>query len=148
MTEFRASELSDADALQQIWRNAVDATHDFLSPEDREVIDPLVAEYVRTVELVVAIVDGAPVAFMGVTGQNIDSLFIDPKAHGKGIGRLMADRVGLPATVDVNEQNEAAVAFYRHLGFEVVGRSEQDGEGRPYPLLHLLRRQTSSTRRP
>jgi putative acetyltransferase len=39
--------------------------------------------------------------------------------------------------VDVNEQNEQAVGFYRHLGFEVEGRSSVDGLGLPFPLLHM-----------
>lgn len=39
--------------------------------------------------------------------------------------------------VDVNEQNVSAAGFYLHRGFEVVGRSETDEAGRPYPLLHL-----------
>jgi putative acetyltransferase len=42
--------------------------------------------------------------------------------------------------VDVNEQNDGAIGFYGHLGFEVTGRSEFDDQGRPYPLLHLRRR--------
>jgi putative acetyltransferase len=42
-------------------------------------------------------------------------------------------------TVDVNEQNPAAVGFYERLGFVVVGRSPRDGSGRPFPLLHLRR---------
>lgn len=41
--------------------------------------------------------------------------------------------------LDVNEQNEQAVGFYLHMGFEVAGRSELDGTGKPYPLLHLRR---------
>ena len=60
---------------------------------------------------------------------------------------MLAERVGLPATVDVNEQNHGAVGFYRHIGFEVTGRSDLDDQGRPYPLLHL-RRQRSSTSLP
>jgi putative acetyltransferase len=39
--------------------------------------------------------------------------------------------------LDVNEQNEQAVGFYRRLGFEVVGRSAEDGLGQPFPLLHM-----------
>jgi putative acetyltransferase len=139
MIELRPSLPTDAEALLHVWRNAVDATHDFLSPEDREAIDPLVADYVSSSPLLVALMDGAVIAFMGVTGSNIDSLFIDPVAHGKGIGRRLVERVARPTTVDVNEQNAAAVAFYRRLGFEVTGRSETDGEGRPYPLFHMRR---------
>jgi putative acetyltransferase len=40
-------------------------------------------------------------------------------------------------TVDVNEQNAAAVAFYQACGFVNEGRSELDESGRPYPLLHM-----------
>ena len=39
--------------------------------------------------------------------------------------------------VDVNEQNPRALGFYLHEGFEVIGRSETDGLGQPYPLLHM-----------
>jgi putative acetyltransferase len=139
MIELRPNEPSDAASLLQIWREAVDATHDFLSLQDRATIDPLVADYVRDAQLTVAVLNGKPVAFMGVTGQGIDSLFIAPEAHGLGIGRLLADGVTRPTTVDVNERNVRAVAFYRRLGFRPTGRSERDGDGRPYPLLHMRR---------
>jgi putative acetyltransferase len=39
--------------------------------------------------------------------------------------------------VDVNEQNDQAVGFYRRMGFEVAGRSAVDGLGQPFPLLHM-----------
>ncbi len=42
-----------------------------------------------------------------------------------------------PSRVDVNEQNEQALGFYQHLGFSVIGRSPLDGQGKPYPLLHM-----------
>ena len=38
--------------------------------------------------------------------------------------------------VDVNEQNEQAVGFYLKMGAEVIGSSELDGLGKPFPLLH------------
>jgi putative acetyltransferase len=140
MIALRHSEPGDTSDLLRIWCRAVDASHDFLSAEDRVAIGLLVADYVRTASLVVAILEDRPIAFMGVTGQHIDSLFVDPSAHGLGIGRLMTDTVGRPTTVDVNEQNDGAIGFYGHLGFEVTGRSEFDDQGRPYPLLHLRRR--------
>jgi putative acetyltransferase len=70
----------------------------------------------------------------------MDALFIDPDWHGKGVGRSLVQH-GLalhPAmTTDVNEQNEGALTFYERLGFARTGRSDLDGQGRPYPLLHL-----------
>ena len=42
-----------------------------------------------------------------------------------------------PIFTDVNEQNLQAVGFYEHLGFVPIGRSERDGQGRAYPLIHL-----------
>ncbi|GEM_PF-4175267 len=33
--------------------------------------------------------------------------------------------------IDVNEQNEVALGFYLHCGFEVTGRSAVDGLGKP-----------------
>ena len=39
--------------------------------------------------------------------------------------------------VDVNEQNVQALGFYEHVGFAVVSRSPVDGQGKPYPLLHM-----------
>jgi putative acetyltransferase len=38
--------------------------------------------------------------------------------------------------VDVNEQNEQAVGFYLKIGAEIIGSSELDGLGKPFPLLH------------
>ena len=137
MIKLRITTPDDAEDLFRIWLSAVEATHHFLTPEDQAGIEPLVHDYVRTSPLLGAEKDGVLVAFMGQTGRNIDSLFIDVSAQRKGIGRILVERVGSPATVDVNEQNENGVAFYRHLGFEVVGRSELDEDGRPYPLLHM-----------
>jgi len=141
LVSIRTSRESDAPKLFRIWARAVDVTHDFLSAEDRTAIEPDVMDYVSTTPLVLA-VDGndEPVAFMGLSGANMDSLFIDPDWHGQGVGRML---VGYAfhgrdvLTTDVNEQNEQAVRFYRRLGFEPTGREPTDTEGRPYPLLYM-----------
>jgi putative acetyltransferase len=67
-------------------------------------------------------------------------LFISPDVRGKGIGALLAAYAikSQGATkVDVNEQNEQALGFYLHIGFSITGRSPVDGQGKPYPLLHM-----------
>ncbi len=42
---MRASVPGDGAAVLQIWRDAVDATHDFLSATDRKAIDAEVADF-------------------------------------------------------------------------------------------------------
>ena len=127
--------------LAEIWRRAVDATHDFLADADRDAIEGrLVAEFLPAVVLSVAEVDGRVVGFSGVLGEKVEMLFVDPAVHGTGVGTALLERVVAEhgvTEVDVNEQNGQAVRFYDRRGFEVVGRSETDDEGRPYPLLHL-----------
>lgn len=61
-------------------------------------------------------------------------------ARGTGVGRALAAFAverHPTMTTDVNEQNGQAIGFYQRLGFKPNGRSETDGQGRPYPLIHL-----------
>lgn len=140
---FRPARPDDADALTAIWRRAVEATHDFLTPDDVHALERAVHdEYLRAVDVTVAEVSGHPVGFVGTQGHRIEMLFVDPVVHGRGVGRaLLADaaRGHAALEVDVNEQNPGALLFYRAQGFVVTGRSATDGEGRPFPLLHLRR---------
>lgn len=128
-------------ALAAIWRGAVDATHDFLADVDRDEIEAgLQSDYFPAVELSVAVREGRPVGFSGVHDGSLEMLFVDATQRGGGIGTALLDHAirehGI-THVDVNEQNVSAAGFYAHRGFEVVGRSETDEAGRPYPLLHL-----------
>jgi putative acetyltransferase len=129
-------------SLFRIWRDAVEATHGFLSAEDLEFFTGLVRDrYLPAASFTVAVdEEDRPIAFLGMTGAKIDSLFVAPERHGRGIGRCLLDHVRQAHPklgVDVNEQNEAAVAFYERMGFRRVGRSELDDSGRTYPILHL-----------
>ena len=144
MITLRASRADDAARLFEIWRDAVDATHHFLSDEDRCEIARIVRDdYIPAADLTVAVDDDdRPLALMGMTGRNIDALFIDSRVHRRGIGSAMIDHAakdGSPLKVDVNEQNAGAVGFYRAMGFVETGRSATDDQGRPYPLLHMRR---------
>jgi putative acetyltransferase len=86
---------------------------------------------------------GELLGFLGYTTNTIQALFIDPPHQGRGCGKFLVAHAESLASgrlaVDVNEQNDAALRFYSGLGFEVVGRSETDAAGRPFPILHLRR---------
>jgi len=132
-------------ALLEVWEASVRATHHFLAEADIAALKPLILnEYFGQVDLF-AVCDsaGAPLAFMGVAEDRLEMLFVRPELRGRGLGGRLARhavaRLGVRA-VDVNEQNPEALAFYRHLGFAVAGRSPLDGQGRPFALLHMTLR--------
>ncbi|MGE5702416.1 MAG: GNAT family N-acetyltransferase [Clostridia bacterium] len=79
-----------------------------------------------------------------IFGIGLCARLVDLSYHGQGIGSRLLKHAelqkGSHLYVDVNEQNEQAFAFYKRHGFTQTGRSEIDGTGRPFPLLHLERK--------
>lgn len=135
-----ASEL-DFPILIDIWESSVRATHDFLPEEEINHLKPLILnEYFHHVSLHKYVQNEQIVGFIGTSSNNIEMLFIDPQFRAKGIGRILTDFAITELkirNVDVNEQNIQALRFYQHLGFKINERSELDGQGKPYPILHL-----------
>ncbi|WP_420881782.1 acetyltransferase [Rhodococcus sp. (in: high G+C Gram-positive bacteria)] len=130
-------------SLVRIWRSAVEATHTFLTPEDVEFYaSRMEKDYLPAVELTVADVDGTPAGFSGIAGNSLEMLFVDDAHRGHGIGSALLGRALTEhpdLVLDVNEQNPQAVGFYERHGFVTVGRSATDGDGRPFPILHMAR---------
>jgi len=145
--EFTTAPVSKADYTEiiTVWEKSVRATHHFLQEEDIQYYKPLILNtYLDAVALSCARNDEGIAGFVGVAENNIEMLFINPEHRGKGIGKQLLDHAiqTLHATkVDVNEQNEQAVGFYLHCGFEIIGRSALDPSGKPFPILHMQLRQ-------
>jgi len=134
----------DVPRALEIWRAAVDATHKFLTSQDRAEIDAMVADqFLPNAELWLATDErDYGIGFLVMDGSTIDALFVDPAFHGQGFGTALLDHalaLEPEATVEASEQATNALPFYLSRGFRVVGRSETDGQGRPYPLIHLSR---------
>ncbi len=149
MPGIRKAVPADADRLFEVWQTAVEATHDFVSAGDKLEIARLVREdYLPAADLdIVVDSEGVPLAFMGMTDAGIDSLFVHADARGTGAGRRLVElsHSRFPVvTTEVNEQNVQGVGFWRHMGFREIGRSDTDGQGRPYPLLRLEWRRRNS----
>ncbi|OFS70158.1 GNAT family acetyltransferase [Pseudomonas sp. HMSC08G10] len=139
---IRQATNADHPHLLNIWLRSVRATHHFLKESDIEELLPQLRDiYLPAVELWVAVdAEDCPLGFVGLDENHVEMLFIEPGLRGKGIGRTLLDharRSRSQMSVDVNEQNPDAVGFYLHYGFIQTGRSPLDGEGRPFPLLHL-----------
>lgn len=125
----------------EVWEASLRATHHFVREEDIEIFRPLVLAGLEHVQLAgLRDESGMLAGFIGAAGGMIEMLFLHPQARGQGGGaRLLRHAItAFDATrLDVNEQNEAALGFYLRMGFVAVGRSERDGQGKPYPLLHM-----------
>ncbi|MFV3334864.1 acetyltransferase [Pseudomonas sp. NY15437] len=133
---------ADNPRLLDIWLGAVRATHHFLQASDIDDLLPQVRDlYLPAVAVWVAVdAEDRPLGFIGLNECHVEMLFIDPECRGRGLGRALLDfarELRGTLSVDVNEQNPQAVGFYRHYGFVQTGRSPTDGEGRPFPLLHM-----------
>ena len=144
---FRITEARERDAalirqLTDVWERSVRATHLFLSEADILRIRERLPEALAGVERLL-FVNGAadvPVAFMGIEKHALEMLFLAPEARGRGLGKTLLRhalrRYGVNA-VSVNEQNPLARGFYEHCGFEVRHRTPRDGNGDPWPLIHM-----------
>ncbi|MFB2854802.1 GNAT family N-acetyltransferase [Aeromonas allosaccharophila] len=129
--------------LIDLWEASVRATHHFLPEAEILALRPLILEhYFDAVTLLCARTEEGHIAgFSGVLEGKLEMLFMAPEARGGGVGRLLvAHAIGQCGAklVDVNEQNAQAVGFYLKMGFVVTGRSSLDGQGKPYPLLHMV----------
>ncbi|MBW8192931.1 GNAT family N-acetyltransferase [Neiella marina] len=133
---------ADYERLIEVWEASVRATHDFLPEKNIAELKPLILKhYFDAVELrCFKSNNGVIGGFIGVAENNIEMLFIAPEFMSRGFGKRLVEYAveQLRATkVDVNEQNSSALAFYEHLGFVKAGRSPLDGQGNPFPLIHM-----------
>ena len=125
-----------------VWEAAVKQTHIFLTDEDIEVYKAFVLKTLPDIELLFCAYDDNDflTAFIGINGEKVELLFVDPDSRARGIGKslleLAIEKFGAK-TVDVNEQNQQAVGFYEHLRFRTVDRAPNDNKGKPYPLLTM-----------
>lgn len=142
MLTIEPADSSVFERLVNIWEASVRDTHFFLTESDITELRPLLLNsYLPNLPVFMARdKTGAIHGFIGVDENRIEMLFIDAASRGKGVGKqLLAYAIEkLHANeVDVNEQNPQGVGFYKHMGFVQTGRSEVDGQGKPFPLLHM-----------
>jgi putative acetyltransferase len=143
---IRVAHPNDRGVMLALWERAVRATHHFLSDAEVAGLRPAVADVLASDALQWWVYerDNDVKGFLGVAEASVEALFVDPDHHRRGVGRFLVEHAqqlnaGADLRVDVNEANHAALNFYQRLGFVIEGRSDTDGDGRPYPLLHLRR---------
>ncbi|PYY83839.1 GNAT family N-acetyltransferase [Pseudomonas sp. TKO26] len=143
--KIRPRVAADDALLTALWERSVRATHDFIAEDDIQRLYPLIRDsYLPALQVqVLENPDASPAGFIATSDDTVQMLFVEPAQRGQGIGRKLLDQVRRPGLkVDVNEQNPKAHGFYRHYGFVDCGRSATDGEGKPFPILHMQLKNT------
>lgn len=132
------------DVFLSVWERSVRATHDFLGEEDIMRIRAMLLPDLLEMVDVYGRFDAADklMGFVGVANGKLEMLFVDPSYFRQGLGKelLQFAEQHLGADhLDVNEQNPRAAGFYQSMGYIIAGRSEKDGQGQPFPLLHMAK---------
>jgi putative acetyltransferase len=137
---IRAATIEDHPQIIELWERSVRATHHFLPEDYLNEIKLLLPTILPHAEVYVFENNDVIEGFTGVAEKKMEMLFIDPASIGKGYGRMLAEfciHTLNADKVDVNEQNEQAVRFYKKIGYQQIGRQELDSMGKPFPVLEL-----------
>ncbi len=145
MTEYRDFQDTDWKAICQVHDRArpdelvgsCDPRGFIPIEQDKEVED------LKRHKKFVACEDGKVVGFVGVDGDYLSWLYVDPDYYGRGIGRELL-RMGIREIVEgawtvALEGNKKAIVLYESEGFQEVSRFEGDNNGYPCTCLKLKR---------
>lgn len=147
--EFSLMQKQDIDAMLSLWEDSVRASHHFLNESEIKTIAQDLLDACQHLEhIIIARALGEMVGFIGMQTSNqtamIEMLFVAPKMFGKGVGKALLKEAYLRVlkhskiiAVDCNEQNPKGNQFYEKVGFQKVGRSDRDSQGREYPIVHF-----------
>ena len=128
------------DELIDVWEKSVRSSHHFLAEEDLAYYRPRIRDIYFDAVDVYVIRNPNVVAFMGLSEDIVEMLFVLPSEKGKGYGSALLNYAFEEKhihKIDVNEQNTEAYQFYINRGYHVRARDEVDADGKPYPIVHL-----------
>jgi putative acetyltransferase len=143
---IQQAKTSDYPMLIRLWERSVLTSHHFLSKQEIALYRRLLQKsrfYTSKLFYITAVNQLA--GFIGIKDSHIQQLFVEPNFVRKGIGsRLIkfAIKNHHTTTVQVNEQNHSAIAFYEKHGFSTQDRQQTDGAGLNHPILTMKRKNT------
>ncbi|MFE4502476.1 GNAT family N-acetyltransferase [Rhodococcus sp. NPDC056743] len=124
--KIRPYQLTDEDAVIELWSQASKLAHPFLVGEGEGEREAKMRDvYLVNADNWVAETDDQVIGLLGLLGPEIGGLFVSPRAQRLGIGRLLVEHATTlhPAvTLEVYALNGSARRFYEIMGFEETGR--------------------------
>lgn len=124
----------DIDRVMSIWLESTVEAHSFISKEYWEENYQVVKnKYIPMSETYVYEYDNDIKGFISVIeGSFIGALFVDIKAQGKGIGKVLVDYVKEKyekLSLAVYSDNTKAYKFYKRQGFEEILEQNNEDSG-------------------
>lgn len=113
---------SDLDAVLSSWETATRLAHPFMTDKfiAQERIN--VAEiYMPNTDTWVIEIDGKVEGFIALMGNEVGAIFLQPKHHGKGAGKVLMEKakeLHSDLEVEVFKENSIGRIFYSQCGFE------------------------------
>jgi putative acetyltransferase len=115
----------DFELVTKFWVEAVDVAMPGLEERMGHSLEDARAFFRSVVcvknQLWVYELDHRPVGYLGIEGEFIDRLYVDPAHHRRGIGRALVDQAKVLSPVHLwlytHQANSMARAFYETNGF-------------------------------
>lgn len=141
--DIRPYRPEDCEELLDVWEAANRKGHPFFDEAElvarrRRLIDV----HLPASESWVAWDGDRIVGGIGLVGAFVGGLFVDPAHHRRGIGRCLLDHATAlkgALTLGVYVANPAACRFYDRCGFVPVIQRRVDEDGRPWPVVEMIR---------
>ncbi|CAM5364476.1 hypothetical protein SHIRM173S_10790 [Streptomyces hirsutus] len=138
---IRRYQASDEAVVVDLWSRASKLAHPFIEGEgEGERAGKLREIYLREAENWIAEDAGDVIALLGLLGNEIGGLFVDPRAQGRGVGRALVEHAATlrgELRLGVFEANARARGFYELMGFEE--REHQLDEESGHPVIIMVR---------
>lgn len=113
---------SDLEAVLSSWEIATRLAHPFMTNEFIAQERTNIAEiYMPNTDTSVAEIEGKVEGFIALIGNEIGAIFLNPKFHGKGVGKALMDKAQElhgDLEVEVFKENSIGRKFYSQYGFE------------------------------
>lgn len=114
----------DLNDLMASWENANKLAHPFLKEGFvAQVRKDIPALYLPNADTWVVEIDNNVVGFIALLGNEVGAVFLQPKYHGKKLGKIMMDKAQSlhgDLEVDVFENNSIGRNFYLRYGFKLI----------------------------
>ncbi len=115
---------NDLESILTIWLNASNLAHPFLNDAFvKEVAHAMRHIYIPNSETWVYEENNTVLGFIGMQGNEIGGLFVDPEYHSKGIGSNLVNYIlNMHDTLEVEvfKNNSIGNAFYKKYGFKQI----------------------------